>query len=123
MCPFYLLAQKKTSTVLKNDMQQMLTLFEGEFDNFQQVYKEKEEKATNIHEHIHSIFKRVSFSPLGNDVFYVLQYMDGDTTKIYRQRIYSFSEDVKENAIRLDIYTFKTDSLFYYSNTHPKKLM
>ncbi len=114
-------AQKNKSS-LANDMQQMLALFEGEFDNFQQVYKEKEDKAKDVHEHIHSIFKKVNFAPLGNNVFYVIQYMDGDTTKIYRQRMYAFAEDKKENAISLNIYTFKTDSLFYYSNVHPEKL-
>lgn len=122
LASFYLQAQKNKPTALKNDMQQMLLFFEGEFDNFQQVYKEKEDKAKDVHEHIHSVFKRVSFSLLGNDVFYVIQYMDGDTAKIYRQRIYSFTEDKTENAIRLDIYTFKTDSLFYNSNVHPEKL-
>jgi hypothetical protein len=114
-------AQKNKST-LANDMQQMLSMFEGEFDNFQQVYKEKEDKVKEVHEHIHSIFKKVNFTPLGNNVFYVIQYMDGDTSKIYRQRMYAFAEDKKENAISLNIYTFKTDSLFYYSNMHPERL-
>jgi CpeT/CpcT family (DUF1001) len=119
---FYSFAQKNKPVVLKEDMQQMLLLFEGEFDNFQQVYKEKEDKVKDIHEHIHSTFKKVNFAALGNNVFYVIQYMDGDTSKVYRQRMYAFAEDKKENAIRLDIYTFKTDSLFYFSNVHPEKL-
>jgi hypothetical protein len=117
----YVAAQKKLSP-LAADMQAMLVMFEGEFDNFQQVYKEKEDKAKEVHEHIHSIFKKISFPALGDHVFYVIQYMDGDTSKVYRQRIYHFTEDKKENAVRLDIYTFKTDSLFYFSNLHPGKL-
>jgi CpeT/CpcT family (DUF1001) len=119
---FSVIGQKLKSTNLSNDLQEMLSLFEGEFDNFQQVYKEKEDKVKEVHEHIHSIFKKVNFAPLGNHVFYVMQYMDGDTTKIYRQRLYRFSENKKENAIELNIYTFKVDSLFYYSNTYPEKL-
>jgi CpeT/CpcT family (DUF1001) len=113
------LSQKNTTT----DLQQLLTLFEGEFDNFQQVYKEKEDKVKEPHEHIHSIFKKIDLPALGQNIFYVIQYMDGDTTKIYRQRLYSFNNDKKQKAIRLDIYTFKVDSLFYYSNIYPKKLM
>ncbi len=113
---------QKNKLTLANDMLQMLSIFEGEFDNFQQVYKQKEDKVKDVHEHIHSIFKKVNFAPLGNNVFYVIQYMDGDTTKIYRQRMYAFAENKKENAISLNIYTFKTDSLFYYSNVHPERL-
>lgn len=107
---------------LNADMQEMLGWFDGEFDNFQQVYKEKEDKAKEVHEHIHSIFKRVSLPSFGENVFYVIQYFDGDTSKIYRQRIYSFSPDLIEQAIRLDIYSFKADSLYYYANLFPEKL-
>jgi CpeT/CpcT family (DUF1001) len=115
-------AQKNKAPSLKDDMTLMLQWFEGEFDNFQQVYKEKEDKAANAHEHIHSIFKRVNLPAFGNDVFYVLQYMDGDSTKIYRQRLYAFRENTAENAIQLDIYSFAADSLFYYSHVQPEKL-
>jgi hypothetical protein len=113
---------KKNTSKLEKDLMEFTALFEGEFDNFQQVYKEREDKVKEVHEHIHSIFKKIDFVELGKNVFYVLQYMDGDSTKIYRQRIYNFIEDVKENALRLDIYTFKVDSLFYYSNWHAEKI-
>jgi CpeT/CpcT family (DUF1001) len=123
VCALASVAQKNTAKPsLKDDMKLMLQWFEGEFDNFQQVYKEKEEKAANVHEHIHSIFKPVSLPLLGRNVFYVLQYMDGDSTKIYRQRLYSFSENKTENAIQLDIYSFNTDSLYYYAHLQPAKL-
>jgi CpeT/CpcT family (DUF1001) len=113
---------QKNKTTLKNDLQQMMQWFEGEFDNFQQYYMEKEEKLPNPHEHIHSVFKKINLPLLGDNTFYVIQYMDGDTAKIYRQRLYSFAEDKAENAIRLDIYSFVTDSLYYYTNLHPEKL-
>jgi hypothetical protein len=113
---------KKTKTSLAEDMQIMLQWFEGEFDNFQQVYKEKEDKVANVHEHIHSIFKRVALPSFSGNVFYVLQYMDGDSTKIYRQRLYSFTENKKENAVQLDIYSFTADSLYYYAHINPEKL-
>jgi CpeT/CpcT family (DUF1001) len=121
ICSQAALAQKATNT-LAADMKTMLALFEGEFDNFQQVYKQKEDKAKDVHEHIHSVFRRIDFAQLGSNVFYVIQYMDGDTSKVYRQRMYNFTEDKKENAVRLDIYTFKTDSLYYFSNLHPERL-
>ncbi len=118
------LAQKNKAvyTALNQDMKQLLRLFEGEFDNFQQVYKEKEDKVAEVHEHIHSIFKKISLSAFGENVFYVLQYMDGDSSKIYRQRIYSFSENKNEHAIQLTIYSFMADSLYYFAHVNPEKL-
>ncbi len=113
---------QKTNNHITADMQEMLSLFEGEFDNFSQVYKEKEDKVAEVHEHIHSIFKKINLPLLGQQVFYVLQYLDGDSTKIYRQRLYSFKENKIEQAIQLDIYSFKTDSLYYNAHVNPEKL-
>jgi CpeT/CpcT family (DUF1001) len=104
------------------DMKTMLSIFEGEFDNFQQVHNEKENKETEIHEHIHSIFAPIKLPFLGENIFYVKQYMDGDPNKIYRQRLYSFKQNPSEKAIQLDIYSFKTDSLYYDANKKPEKL-
>lgn len=106
-------------TVLQQHLELLLTWFEGEFDNFQQVYKEKEDKDPNVHEHIHSIFKKVQLPAIGENVFYVMQYMDGDTSKIYRQRLYNFSINPTENAIQLVIYSFKKDSLYYHAHLNP----
>jgi hypothetical protein len=112
-------AQKQN---LANDLATLKQMFAGEFDNFQQVYKEREDKMPNVHEHIHSIFTPVNLPAFGANVFYVIQYLDGDTSKIYRQRIYVFNEDKMEQAIRLDIYSFAVDSIYYYANQHPEKL-
>ncbi len=91
---------------LASDLKTMMGLFEGEFDNYEQIWFEKEAKSEYPHEHIHSIFARVSLPSTGENVFYVKQYMDGDPAKIYRQRLYSFAPNEKEKAIELRIYTF-----------------
>jgi hypothetical protein len=114
--------QSKNAPSLASDMKTMLSMFKGEFDNFWQVAKEKDDSVKNTHEHIHSIFAPVSVPSLGENVFYVKQYMDGNPMKIYRQRLYSFKQDEKENAIRLDIYSFPVDSLFYDSLLKPEKI-
>jgi hypothetical protein len=106
---------------LTDNVKEMTTWLTGEFDNFQQVWKEKEDKVadTLIHEHIHSIFQPISMVALGQNVFFVKQYMDGDTDKIYRMRIYSFAEDKAENAVRLDIFSFRNqDEEKKYKNAH-----
>jgi hypothetical protein len=119
-------AQPALHQALQADLKQMMDLFTGEFDNFQQVWKEKEDqkegKTLEPHEHIHSIFLPVKLAAFGDNVLYVKQYMDGDPRKIHRQRIYSFSINPSENAIQLDIYSFAVDSLFYDAHLNPQKL-
>lgn len=94
---------------LNADWQRLNKLFTGEFNNFQQVWQEREDVIPDslVHEHIHSIFKPVSIPALGANVFFVKQYMNGDPNKVYRMRVYQFVPDKKEKAIRLDIYSFK----------------
>jgi CpeT/CpcT family (DUF1001) len=110
------------------DLREMLSWFTGEFDNFQQVWQEKEDKVADSlrHEHIHSIFMPVSMPEVGAHVFFVKQYMNGDTDNIYRMRVYNFSEDKTENAVRLDIFTFKEKSdetTYKNANRTPSVLM
>ncbi len=104
------------------DVAHLLTLFAGEFDNLAQVQAEKDAKSAEIHEHIHSIFAPVSLTALGPNVLYVKQYMDGNPKKIYRQRLYNFVNDPAEGAVRLDIFSFDTDSLYDNAHLHPEKL-
>lgn len=82
--------------------------FEGEFDNFQQVWTEEKDSVVDSlrHEHIHSIFKEVKFDKLDGRIFFVKQYIDGDTTDVYRQRIYNFFPNQEEQALQLNIYSF-----------------
>jgi CpeT/CpcT family (DUF1001) len=109
---------------LDADMKEMLTLFTGEYDNFQQVWQEKEDKTPDslMHTHIHSIFLPVKIPAIGQNIFYVKQYTDGDTNKVYRMRIYSFSVDDQEKAIRLDIHTFKDEKPYKNANLTPSVL-
>jgi hypothetical protein len=95
--------------VLDRDFKQFLEWFEGRFDNelqvfFQEDLKTPEDARVN---RIHSIFKRVDLPAFGATVFYVEQYGDGDPAKIYRQRLYSFTPDYAEGAIKLVIHAPK----------------
>ncbi|MEM8524825.1 MAG: chromophore lyase CpcT/CpeT [Bacteroidota bacterium] len=112
---------------LEEDFQLMRTWFEGEFDNFQQVWKENEDSIRQElrHEHIHSIVKRVEIPKLGEYVFFVKQYQDGDTSNIYRQKVYKFHLNKEENAIQLDIYSFlspKAEKQYQMANYQPELL-
>lgn len=120
-----LFANAQASTGLKADLDLMMEWFTGDFDNFQQVWKEKEDEIVDSvrHEHIHSIFARVSMPKLGKQTFFVKQYMDGDTNKIYRQRVYHFYINKEEGAIQLDIYSFKSpeeEKRYGMTHHHPE---
>ena len=107
---------------LNDDLRLMMQWFEGRFDNFAQTWEEKESKAKFPHERIHSIFARVSLPAIGENVFYVQQFMDGDETKIYRQRLYIFTPNKKEKAVELKIYTFDDDKKYVDANLDNAKL-
>jgi len=107
---------------LADDFKLFLTWFEGRFDNFAQTNAEKESKAEFPHERIHSIFARVDLPKIGRNVFYVQQFMDGDETKIYRQRLYVFEISKPEKAIELKIYTFADEKAVLNAHLDPSKL-
>jgi hypothetical protein len=115
-----------TSAGATEDPQQVLArfagLFEGEFDNFQQVWEEREARSEAPHEHIHSIFARVTLPAFGGHVFYVQQYEGGDPTRIYRQRLYSFAADAGAAAIRLTIYSFPDEQAVRDAHLDPTRL-
>ena len=92
----------------EQEFQLLLSWFDGSFTNEAQVLQEKADEVPEEfwHDHIYSIFKRVDMPHIGAHVFFVKQYMDGDTSKVYRQRIYTFEQDKLEDAIRLDIWAF-----------------
>ena len=96
--------------------------FEGRFDNYAQYYNDKENKVEHPHEHIHSIFKKVNLPNLGKDVFFVQQYLDGDETKVYRQRLYIFAPDKKEKALKLTIYNFDEEKKYRDAHLDASKL-
>ena len=120
ICLSSISAQNKAN--LQKDLNLMMNWFEGRFDNYQQTVEEKDQKAEFPHEHIHSIFHRVNLPKIGENVFYVQQYMDGDASKIYRQRLYSFAVNEKEKAIELQIYSFDDDKKYADAHLDESKL-
>jgi hypothetical protein len=109
---------------LEEDLELMMSWFAGEFDNHLQVVEEEEaeEPPEQPHEWIHSIFQPVELPAFGEHVFYVEQYIGGDASKIYRNRIYSFSVNQEEGAIQLTIYSFKDGDAMVGAHKDPAKL-
>jgi hypothetical protein len=103
------IAQERSPTaedVLAKDLRILLDYFPGRYDNDLQVYFDGELKTPESERNgrIHSIFVPVTLPAFGPNMFYVEQYSDNDPKKIYRQRLYRFSVDAAEKAIKLEIF-------------------
>ncbi len=99
-------AQPQKITPLEKDLNFLLEWFPGRFDNSLQVFWEPQLEVPEEDRHYrrHSIFRRVDLPKFGDHVLYAEQYRDGDPDAIYRQRLYVFSVDETEGAIRLQIH-------------------
>ncbi len=106
------------------DLARLVGWFAGEWNNNEQVWQEKldlaDPKVTvkpELHEHVHHLFAPVS-APMvaprpGAHLFYVQQarvLAGGVLDKPYRQRLYRFSSDAAEGAVKLEIFRFKDDA-------------
>ena len=100
-------AQTGDTSVLAKDFRTFLEWFPGRYDNDSQVLFDPAIGTPEDFRNgrIHSIFAPADLPAFGDHVFYVEQYSDNDPMKVYRQRIYVFTEDPDENAIKLVIYT------------------
>ena len=112
------------AAVQEKDFRTFLSWFEGAFDSGEQVAFAEELGIPKdaVPERIHSIFKRVDLPGFGEHVFYVEQYLDGDPSKIYRQRLYSFSLDPAEQAIKLVIHIPNDTKALVGAHRDPSKL-
>jgi len=112
------------NAVLDRDMRTFLEWFPGVYDNQEQVYFEEEQGVPEElrHERIHHTFAPVDLPAFGEHVFYVQQYLDDDPDKIYRQRIYVFTADYDENAVRLAIHTPKDVASLVDAHLEPARL-
>lgn len=113
-----------SNAVLDRDFRTFLKWFPGVYDNQEQVYFEEQlgVPEDERHERIHHTFARVELPAFGDNVFYVQQYLDDDPSKIYRQRIYVFTADYDENAIRLAIHTPPDVEAIVDAHLDPSKL-
>ena len=110
------------------DLQRLVGWFGGEWDNHEQVWQQKGDAETKKIEkiedpipHTHHIFAPVKAPKLGEHIFYVQQSSDGDLKKVYRQRIYRFSLDENEAAVKLEIFTPLDEKAFLNAHLKPQQ--
>ena len=117
-------AHADPNAILDRDFTLFLEWFPGVYDNQEQVAFQESLGVSEDewHERIHHTFAPVDLPAFGEHVFYVQQYLDDDPSKIYRQRIYVFTADYEENAIRLAIHTPNDVESLVDAHLDPSKL-
>ncbi len=112
------------AAILDKDFRVLMDWFPGVYDNQEQVYFEEElEVAEDLrHERIHHVFKKVELPAFGDNVLYVQQHLNDDPEQIYRQRLYVFTPDYDENAVRLTIHAPKNTEALVDAHLDPGKL-
>lgn len=99
--------ESSPSATLEAELEELLEWFPGVYDNHRQVYRQAVEKVPEElrQRHTNHIFRPLSIAGIPGRTLYAQQSQDYDLTDLYRQRIYSFTVDPAEQAIRLTIYT------------------
>lgn len=96
------------------DLARLSEWFGGEWDNHEQVYEAQEAAAPGqpaaAPERMHLGFRPVEVPAIGGSVFHARQLLDDDPGRIVRVRLYRFSVDREQQAIRLDQYSFIDES-------------
>ena len=124
---------KPPESSLNADLERLLNWFGGEWDNNEQVWQQKADvKAAEAKgsqpsgsavedkiPHTHHIFAPVVAPKMGMHVYYIQQHLDADMSKAYRQRIYRFSTDEQEQAIKLEIFTPLDEKTFFNAHLSP----
>ncbi len=110
--------------ILDRDFREMMGWLEGEFDNSEQYYFEEEmsvpeeERKTRIH----MTFKKVDVPAIGENVYYLEQYTENNPENIGRQRLFSFTPDYDNHAIRMEALVFKDAAPYVGAQFDPSKL-
>lgn len=106
---------------LEEDLNELLQWFPGEYDNHRQVYQEAVSKLPKEkrHRQTHHIFYPVELEFIPGRLLYAQQSQHYNLDDIYRQRIYAFTVDEEEQAIRLTIYTPKEPSTLKNAYQNP----
>jgi hypothetical protein len=100
-------AAAHTAAELKAQLNLLSAWLPGDYDNNEQIVRQSgggvaETKSTPFFR-VHTVIKRVNMPDIGEHVFYLEEYRDNDPTKITRIRLYQFTVDEKEKAIRLHL--------------------
>lgn len=99
--------------------------FAGEWDNYEQVMLAKDQSpnaSVPPHERVHALFLPVEVPAIGGSVFFARQTLDDDPARVFRLRLYRFTVDPGQDAIRLDQYSFNDEKSWRDAHRSPQRL-
>ncbi len=117
-------AEESQPTSLEADLEELMEWFPGVYDNHQQVYRQAVDRVPEEmrQRHTNHIFRPLSITGIPGRTLYAQQSQHYDPSDLYRQRIYSFTVDEAEQAIRLTIYTPRDPSRLTDAHLDPDKV-
>ncbi len=104
--------QERTYTYQERELEYLMTIWKGEYDNVEQLDFDKALKKTTPQEgghlRMHSFVERVDLPGFGDNVIYVEEYKDNNPNELSRQCLYELKPDEAAKAIRIKVHHFKT---------------
>jgi hypothetical protein len=104
---------------LQRDLMVVDAILPGTYNNYEQTYFNRRLNVPDDRRHrlVHTEIRRIPDARFGEHAFYVQDHLDDDPSK-QQPRIYSFSIDEKEKALRMESYYFVGLDLAPYLNAH-----
>jgi hypothetical protein len=93
-------AAAQTPVELKAQIGEIMAMFPGTYDNAAQMQRQGGDKPFYP---IRTILKRVTMPEIGENVLYLEEYRDNDPSKQTRVRLYKFTVEESQKAIRLHL--------------------
>ncbi|WP_298487522.1 CpcT/CpeT family chromophore lyase [uncultured Maribacter sp.] len=109
-------AQNKSLDSLETELNSIMNIWPGKYNNDKQIAKVKEEggdvwllddTGKDGYLQIESHYVKLNNPAIGEHVLYVEEYRDHQPDSTYRQRIYTLTKDDSLNIIRVKMWPFK----------------
>jgi hypothetical protein len=94
------LAGSAQAADLNAEVREIMAMLPGVYDNAEQMQRQGGDKPFYP---VRTIIKPVTSRVFGDNVLYLEEYRDNDPTKLTRIRLYTFTADEAENAVRLHL--------------------
>ncbi len=124
-------AQNKSLDSLETELNSIMNIWPGKYNNDKQIAKVKEEggdiwllddTGKDGYLQIESHYVKLNNPAIGEHVLYVEEYRDHQPDSTYRQRIYTLTKDDSLNIIRVKMWPFKDKKKYVGAYNNPELL-
>ena len=111
---------------LNEAIERMMEIWPGQYDNSEQITVDKRRGYTGWqdggHAHVHSTVVAVDVPGVGGNLLYVEDYLDGDASKIFRQKLYELTTDLERATVVLTLHSFHSPEKVAGAHQQPAML-